>query len=359
MVAKKNETLNNNIFIDRTVELAMLVTGLKGVKDYVLIAPRRFGKTTLMNKVFEVLSKEPDYILLSIDIMRYSGSVRRLAEGITELCLDALGFRGKLQFLLKQVSLSLQLKLSFGDLEIEPILNLLKTRADDGALLGHALELFEQVALKTKKTVIIFFDEFGELHGLGDDVIKIFRSVLQVQKHCCCVFAGSQETLMSKIFVEKNSAFFRFGEIINLGSLNLQEVISFLSSKNFDLNVVQNILTLFEGHPYYTGRIIRDLLIEPHYGASNVDFFRYLQERLLTQEAAYLEMVMQNIKSRAGALTILTNLAINLPTNSGLEGKSRQTIYALLKNLEIGGHVRKVSGAYKLVDPLLKLYLAQ
>ena len=356
---KKNKPLTNDIFIDRINELAMLSLGLKNAKDYVLIAPRRFGKTTLANKVFDEIRKDENYILITIDIMRYSGGVRKLAEGITEQCLNALGYKGKLQLLLKKVGLSLQLKMSFGELEIEPILSLLRDKSDDTAILDHALELFEKIAIKTGKNVIIFFDEFGELYGMGDEVIKIFRSILQTQKHVCCLFAGSQETLMSKIFVEKSAAFFRFGDIINLGYLDQQEVISFLNNTAFDFSVSQNIINLLECHPYYTSKVIRDLILEPVYSTSHIELFRYIEERLLPQESAYLEMLIQNIKSRSHALDILTNLAIGLDVNSGLENKPRQTVYKLIQILGQSGYITPIKGGYKLTDPLLKLYLAQ
>lgn len=66
---------------------------MKGAKNYVLIAPRRYGKTTLVQKIFEIIRPDNDYLLISIDIMRYSGSIRQLAEGITEHCLTALGYK--------------------------------------------------------------------------------------------------------------------------------------------------------------------------------------------------------------------------------------------------------------------------
>lgn len=355
---KAEKSLIRDIFIDRIKELALLKSGLMHGKDYILIAPRRFGKTTLVNKVFDEIRKDKAYLLISMDIMRYSASIKTLAEGITEQCLAALGYKGKLQLLLKQVGVSLQFKMSFGDLDIESVLKLLQTKSNDVILLGHALDLLEKVAIKTGKTVIVFFDEFGELYELGDEVIKIFRSVLQTQKHVCSVFAGSQETLMSKIFVEKKSAFYRFGDIIKLGALDKHEVIQYLSTTKFDYSVAQNILDLLECHPYYTSKVIRDLLIEPEYAASSMAFYRYIQERLIPQESSYVELLIQKIKSRTHTLEILTNLALENPVNFGLEAKSRQSIFKLVKLLETNGYIVKTKIGYKLIDPLVKLYLA-
>lgn len=356
---KKKQNLIKNIFIDRIEELKLLTVGLMGGGDFVLIAPRRFGKTTLVNKAFDEIRKNDNYILMSIDIMRYSGSIRKLAEGITEQCLQALGYKGKLQLLLKQINLSLQLKMSFGELEIEPMLKLFRDKSDDLVLLEHALELFEKIALKENKTVIIFFDEFSELHALGLEVIKIFRSVLQLQKNACCIFAGSQETLMAEIFVAKTAAFFRFGDIMKLSYLNKEEVIKFLNASNFSFNIAENILNFFECHPYYTSKVIQDLILEPEYALSNVDFFRYLQDRLLMQESAYLEMIVHDVKAKANALEILTNIALGVEINSGLEHKSRQSLYRTVKDFEKSGYLIKVMDKYKLIDPLLKLYLSQ
>lgn len=356
----KRKLINKNLFIDRINELNILTTGLKNGSDYVLIAPRRYGKTTLINKVFSKISTEKDFLLLSIDIMRYSGSVRNLAINITDKALSLLGLAGKLHSMLSKVELSLKLKVSWGDIELEPILQILKSspNADDELiLLEHSLELLEKIAIKKDKTLIVFFDEFGELHHLGNAVIKLFRSVLQQHKHVSYIFAGSQETLMSNIFVDKSSAFFRFGTIINLDVLDESEVIDYFSVAGFNVAVSQKILEVLGCHPYYTSKTIQDLHNNPEYAENTITFTKYL-EQLLTDERAYLDMLIQKINNRIYVLDVLSNIARCTPSNFGIEDKSRQYISNIVSWLHKDGYIKNVQrGRYVLTDPLLKLYL--
>lgn len=78
------------LFIDRKEHLQQLTHGLKHGKDFVLIAPRRYGKTTLAEKILHDIQQDPHYLTIHIDMMRYSGSVQSIAEGIIEHCLNAL-----------------------------------------------------------------------------------------------------------------------------------------------------------------------------------------------------------------------------------------------------------------------------
>ena len=345
------------LFIDRKRYLHDLTNGLKHGKDYVLIAPRRYGKTTLVQKILDEIKQNENYITMHIDIMRYSGSVQSLAEGVLEGCLNALGVVGRLKFWLKQIEFSFKLKLKYHEFEIEPLLQLARDKSDGWLLLEQSLLLLETAAIKTGKKLIVFFDEFGELHSLGERVLKIFRSVIQLHKHVNYIFAGSQETLMTEIFVNKTAAFYRFGDLIFLKELDRQEVVEHLDTMNLDYEIMEVILEKFKCHPYYTSKIIKDFMVEPSYSISIDRFLDYIDNVLISQESGYLELQLQKIKEKDHALDIITSLSMNLdPYNN--PSISKQYVYAILKSLEQSGFITKIEKAKYLVsDPLLNLYL--
>lgn len=345
------------LFIDRTEYLENLTHGLKNGKDYILIAPRRYGKTTLAQKILENITNDADCLTIHIDIMRYSGSVQSVAEGIVENCFNALGLMGRLKFLIKQIEFSFKLKVKYGDLEIEPLLQLIREKNDEWSLLEQSLELIEKIAIRRNKKIIVFFDEFGELFYLGERIIKVFRSVIQLHKHTNYLFAGSQETLMTKVFVEKSGAFYRFGNLIFLKELDRKEVLLYLTEMNLSYEIIEIILQKFNCHPYYTSKIIKDLIIESHHAESVDTFLNYINDILIQQENGYLELQLQKIKEKNHALDIMTSLSMGLdPYNS--QSMSRQAIYIVLKNLENSGFITKPEKAkYLISDPLLALYL--
>lgn len=156
------------LFINRKKELKKLEDGLKRGNNYILIAPRRFGKTSLAKKILSNLEQDNNYLVIKIDFMTYSGgSVRSIAEAIIEKLLNSLGVAGKLRRIWSTLSVKFSLKVKYHDLEIEPLLQMFRT-GDEWVLLEEALCLIEKIAIKEKKRLIVFFDEFGELHSLGE-----------------------------------------------------------------------------------------------------------------------------------------------------------------------------------------------
>lgn len=343
------------LFIDRKQHLEELTNGLKHGKDYILVAPRRFGKTTLAHEVLNKIANDSQFIVVSIDFMRYSGSVQSIAEAIIENTLNALGIVGKIKLWIQQIEFSLKIKMKYADLEIEPMIQMVKNKNDEWALLEHALEFLETAAIKSNKQVVVFFDEFGELHSADERIIKTFRSVLQLHKHVSCLFAGSQETLMTKIFVEQSGVFYRFGNLVWLKEFERSEVIELLEGMKLDFTTIDMIINIFNCHPYYTSRVIKDIMLQPIYGASVDNFADYINKVLIPEENAYLELQTEKIKARNYALDVFSNIALDIdPYSLSL---TKQSVYNTLKNLEISGFISKVDKSkYVVADPLLKLY---
>lgn len=354
---EKEFSMIKDLFIDRKKHLEELANGLKHGKDYILIAPRRFGKTTLAHEILNKIANDSKFIVVSIDFMRYSGSVQSIAEAIIENTLNALGIVGKIKLWIQQIEFSLKIKMKYADLEIEPMIQMIKNKNNEWALLEHALEFLETAAIKSNKHVVVFFDEFGELHSADERIIKTFRSILQLHKHVSCLFAGSQETLMAKIFVDQSGIFYRFGNLVWLKEFERGEVIELLEGMKLNFTTIDTIINTFNCHPYYTSRIIKDIMLQPIYGTSVENLENYINQVLIPEENAYLELQTEKIKARSNALDIFTNIALGIdPYSLGL---SKQVVYNVLKNLELSGFIRKLDKSkYMVTDPLLKLYFS-
>lgn len=352
------------LFINRKAELQKLSNGLKRDNDYVLIAPRRFGKTALAKKVLDGFSRSEDYIVVRIDLMSYSsGSVGSVAECIIEKILNALGFDGKLRKMWRNMDFTFNLRMKYQDLEIEPLLHMFKNN-DEWALLEEALQLPEKIALRKNKKVIVFYDEFGELHKLGERVIQLFRSVIQHHEAVNYLFAGSQETVMNEIFLKKSGAFYRFGELIYLHELDRDDVYQYVvehypnvgGSQVGLLNVMNVLLEQLHGHPYYTAQVVE--YFEENRNCTYEEFYKYLLTDLFERERAYIEQQLQAISDKQHAVDVLRIIALGYNPYNELHAISEQHVYAVLRYLETGGHIRKQTrGIYKIVDPLLSMLL--
>ncbi len=355
--------MSKSLFINRKKELAQLRLGLSRVNDFILIAPRRYGKTTLAYKVLDALKREDDFIIINIDLMTYTGdNIKSIAEGIIERCLNALGIRGKLRLLLRQVDFSLNLKLRYHDIEIEPVIQLFKQseKEDEWRLLEEALQLPEQIAQKTNKKVIVFYDEFGELSVLGDKIIRVFRSILQLHKNVSYLFAGSQETLMNKIFIDKSGAFYRFGQLIYLSELTREDVFTYMQEAYSDIpiQVLIEVVEFANCHPYYTAQIIEHFAYDKQYYKDINEFYKYVNELLIPQERSYIELQLLKVKEKNHALETLRVISMGLNPYSEISNIARQNLLKVITLLEVAGHIKKVGRAiYVLTDPIMGYYL--
>lgn len=353
------------LFINRKKELTKLIDGLQNGNNYILVAPRRFGKTALAKKVLDEIARHKDYLIVKIDFMTYSGgTVRSVAEGIVEKILNSLGIAGKLRRIWSQLGVKLNLKVRYYDLEIEPLLHMFRT-GDEWALLEESLALTEKVAIKEKKHLVVFFDEFGELYSLGERVIKVFRSIIQHHEHVSYLFAGSQETIMNKIFVDYAGAFYRFGELIFLKELDKEDIFKYVvetypqinkKDKIEEYQIIEEILSTLNGHPYYTAQAIEYLRSNPT--CTHEEFYAFLNEELVEREHAYLNQQLIKMKERQHSIDVLRVIALELNPYNELKTLAKQTVSRVLRYLEDIGQIRKLGRAqYKITDPLLVLLL--
>jgi hypothetical protein len=354
----------SKLFINRKKELQKLTEGLQRGNSYILIAPRRYGKTALANKVLDEIAQNKDYMVIKLDFMTYSGgSVRSVAEGIIEKILNSLGIMGKLRRMWMRMDVTLNLKFKYKDLQIEPLLHMFR-EGDEWALLEEAVELAERVAKREKKKLVVFYDEFAELHSLGERVIKVFRSIIQHQENVSYLFAGSQETIMNKIFVDYSGAFYRFGELIYLKELDNEDIYKYITEvytvtkENVldEYRIIDEIIGVLKGHPYYTAQVIEYL--NSNTKSTFEEFYQFLYIELLERERAYLNQQILRIKKRMYAIDVLRIIALELNAYEELKIIPRQTINKVLRYLEDAGQIRKEArGSYTITDPLLSLLL--
>lgn len=331
-------------FIDREEELKRLKRGVLQGENFVLIAPRRYGKTTLIKKVIQELKEQT--INFYIDLMPYADSPQSLANYLLEVFLKDLGITEGIKRFTK--SLSLKAKLLFEELGIE--IELSRGEKDPLIELGKILEIPQKIAKKKDKRVLVAYDEFGELHMGAGASLKVFRSVIQHHTEVSYIFAGSQETLMEKIFIDKKGAFFRFGTIIELSYLNLEEVLRF-AQKHISLQPTPiSLIETLKGHPYYTSRFLQKLKM----GLKPINAF----EELIMEERSYVELLVEKAKTVKGAIEVLQAIAMGKnPYNS--VGTKPQMVNKILQRLRFMGLIRKLGRSlYEITDPLLEGYLS-
>ncbi|MCS6876134.1 MAG: ATP-binding protein [Aquificaceae bacterium] len=327
-------------FINRGEELKRLKEGLLRGENFVLMAPRRFGKTTLIKKVFEEL-KEGCKVFY-FDLMPYSGNLETLMEYMLEVFYSGMGLTGSLKKLVGGLSLKARIvfeniEIDLGGKESSPLLKMSKV-----------LEIPQIISERENKRVLVAYDEFGELYE-SKELVKLFRSVIQHHRGVSYIFSGSQESIMEKVFLRKDGAFFRFGTPMELGAFSLEEVLRFAESKLSLSSQAIAFVEWLEGHPYYTSKYIQKLM-------ANKDALKSFEE-LISEERGYVELLIEKAKSTKRAVEVLRAIAKGeSPYKVNIKS---QMVSKVIEKLRHGGLLRKKSrGIYEITDPLLKGYLS-
>ena len=158
-----------NKLIGRKEILKEIIHYLNSGQSVVLIAPRRFGKTSV---VLEVLNrfKKDDLFTAYVDIFA-APEKRIFAEQITEAVLSNKKLHKAFSDFRKSFS-SLMHQMEFKQAveDFEFILKFADKNQDELDLLSESVDFIEEFASKYKKQIICGFDEFGDIEKLWEEL---------------------------------------------------------------------------------------------------------------------------------------------------------------------------------------------
>lgn len=266
---KNGKPVVDKDFIGREEELFRLKTAVEHSNSMVLIAPRRYGKTSLILE----LKHQHKANFIHIDLMNIY-TKRDLALKIIEQSYKIAGFHSAIEQLENQsvellkntINHFTTLSVSINDLKIQTAQKLLNDK-DDEQLLEFAFNLPQTIANKLDTKIVFIIDELGEIVKFkkSDELLQKIRSIFQLQDKITFVFAGSQYHLMKKLFSSSNSAFFRFATVLNIKPMTIKDYGDFLIDKfnknniTVDISDIKLIQKITNGLPYYIMKIANEI----------------------------------------------------------------------------------------------------
>jgi hypothetical protein len=347
--------------IGREKEINEIIQTIKAGQSVALIAPRRFGKTSIMMEVMNRLNHEK-YFIGSIDIFTVP-DIEQLAFEITYQVLknrkldEALN---KLKRNLGEILTNIKLRKEVEGAEF--ILGFGKPQNDPWEQLRSSVRFIETFALKYNKKICFAFDEFGDIEKLdGIEIIKLFRGIIQNQKQSVYIFSGSYESVMNKIFVTSKSPFYRMVKIVEPSFLKKEDLIKFTEKKFRKLNISYDIdnlsrgVELTKGHPYYIRLFIQEC------------YFQYLQEgklsdpevifnKMMLSENNYLEKLWDEISKKKETRVVFIKIVKTGKPYTGIDNKGVNISRAINELLGKGIIFSDKSG-YIVSDPLFERFV--
>ena len=266
-----------------------------------IFAPRRFGKTSLVDRVAQRLVG--DRVLVGqINLMR-TPTKERLAEKLAATVYEDIAgpltrakdfgariFRGL------RITPTMTLDPETGALSFGFGAGHLPEDVD--ATLERLFELVAQVAAERERGALLILDEFQEVIELDPQLPKLLRSVLQEQPEVGHFYLGSKRHMMERIFNDENEPFWRSAKQLELGPIPPGPFGDFIerrfadTGRRIDPTVVAQILTITGGHPYATQELCYFLWEEtPTRRAATAERLDAAVERVLRSEHTHFSLL--------------------------------------------------------------------
>jgi len=354
--------VTGNELIGRKNEVEIIIKTLMSGQSVALIAPRRFGKTSIMLEVIKKLNRKGYYTGM-VDIFTIP-DIHQLALQITSEVLS----NKKLDKVFKKVVTNISellrnIRLKNEIMDAEFILSFAGKEVNNWEQIANSLDYIDRFAIKNNKEFCFGFDEFGDIKKLdGNDITKLFRAKIQKQENSIYLFSGSYESVMNELFVTRKSPFYRLVRIIEPGFLEIKEAKSLIKKtfNRYDLSYNEDIVhegvSFTKGHPYYLRLFMQEyIFIEENSGMTLS--IKEIINNMFTTEKNYIESVWDDLSSsKELKYSILKVIETNGNPYTG-PTDHRFNLSRGLNQLKGMGQLFKEKNGYTLTDPLVEYFI--
>lgn len=276
-------------FTDREKETARLLSNFQHGVNTVLISPRRWGKTSLVQKVCRLTQSDKlKIVYLDIFSCRSDGDfynafaaavLKQTSSKWDEWVENAKLFLSRIS---PRISLGPDPMSDFSiSLELNP-------KSDD---IDEILQLPEKIAQKKGINIVVCIDEFQQIAEFKDSKMfqKRLRSVWQLQKSVSYCLFGSKMHLMNELFEKKSLPFYKFGDAVYLPKISTSDWVEYIcgrfeaTGKHISEELAEKICRTVDNHSSYVQQLAWLVWIQTKEVATDQNF-----------EDAFQDIVDQN-----------------------------------------------------------------
>ncbi len=354
-------------FTDRKKDTERLLLNFKHGVNTVLISPRRWGKTSLVQKVCH-LAQSDELKVVYLDIFSCR-SDKDFYDAFAAAVLKQTS--SKLDEWLENVKLFLSRvspKISIGtdpmtDFSISLEMN---PKRED---IEEILQLPEKIAQKKGFNIVICIDEFQQIAEFKDSKTfqKRLRTVWQLQKSVSYCLFGSKKHLMNELFEKKSFPFYKFGDVIYLSKIGTTDWVDYIcgrfkaTGKQISKDLAERICQTVDNHSSYVQQLAWLVWVHTDKLATMQDFeeayqdiinqntplFEKQTESLTTYQMNFLRAIIDGVHSEFNTQETLNKYKLGFSANVAIVKK------ALVKKELIEIEKRQVV----ILDPLMRVWL--
>lgn len=286
-------------FTGREAEIRHLKANFENGINSILISPRRYGKTSLVNYVCRSLS-ETDIIIVRLDIfgckteyefynMLAAAVLKQTATKVQQWMEEARDFLARLT---PKIGIPLdptqEVNVSLG---ITP-----QTHSPE-----EILNLVETIAQRKQRRIVVCIDEFQEVGEFADTkhVQGRLRAAWQHHHYASYCLFGSKRHMMSKIFMNRSMPFYQFGDLIWLEKIPTADWTDYIVShfsdagRHISAAFANSICKVVDDYPSYVQQLASIVLnhLEPGTTATEEVLRESVRELLLANEALFMQQI--------------------------------------------------------------------
>ncbi|MDR2963051.1 MAG: ATP-binding protein [Bacteroidales bacterium] len=356
---------SSEMFTDREEEAKRLNLNFEHGINTILISPRRWGKTSLIQKVrkiahsdtlkivcidvFACKCEEDFYRLFAVEL------IKQTANKWEEWMDNAKRF---LSALVPKISVGIDPQTDFS----------ISLDFSDKKINEEILKLPQKIAEEKDITIVVCFDEFQQIAEFPEQVSfqKKLRSVWQLQNKVSYCLFGSKKHVLSTMFSKQSMPFYKFGDIIYLQKIKTEDWISFIvqrfavSGKLISEHLSREICTYVENHSYYVQQLAwltwirtENEVQSEYVEAAKIDllqqnsnlYYQYVAE-LTRFQMNFLFAICDNIHTNFTRKEVLNTYNIGTSTN----------VQRIKKSLEDREIIDITDGKVYFNDPVFKLW---
>lgn len=354
-------------FTDREKETARLLSNFQHGINTVLISPRRWGKTSLVQKVCR-LAQSDNLKIVYLDIFSCR-SEEEFYDAFAAAVLKQTSSKWNEWIENAKLFLSrISPKISLGpdpmsDFSISLELN---PKSDD---INEVLQLPEKIAREKGYNIVVCIDEFQQIAEFKDSKTfqKRLRTVWQLQKSVSYCLFGSKKHLMNELFEKKNLPFYKFGDAVYLSKISTPDWIEYIcgrfeaTEKQISRELAEKICRAVDNHSSYVQQLAWLVWIHTKEVATDQDFadayqdimdqntplFEKQTESLTAYQMNFLRAIINGVHKEFTSQDVLKKYQLGSSANVSIVKR------ALIKKELIETEKRQIV----ISDPVLEVWL--
>jgi len=250
-------------FTDREQDTEKLVNNFRGLVNTIIISPRRWGKTSLVNHALERLGDDKDYFVCKVDIFNCRTEAQFYQTYVNAILKASCSKMDEFIEAAKKYVGSFGPKLTLSDSSLQYELALGIDFKDKQYSYDEILDLPQTIALEKGKKFIVCIDEFQNVSTYEDSLgfQRKLRSHWQMHNKVGYCMFGSKRHMLLDIFSNYEMPFYKFGDIMFLDKISEDDWVRFLvgrfenTGKQIADETARHLSRLVECHPYYVQQL--------------------------------------------------------------------------------------------------------